>query len=185
MGRILELECHPNRPGKAVRAVSVEVPATLREPFDLRFIVDGDIEAILLPEGSDSPEVTDDPVDELWLHTCFELFARSGTCPGYSEFNYAPSGAWAIYHFAEYRRDMVREYEGAPEEVLCQRGPHRFEVEILNGFSFHSCGRLALSAVIEETDGTKSYWALAHPPGAPDFHHPDCFTLELPPQGAA
>ncbi len=43
--------------------------------------------------------------------------------------------------------------------------------------------KLALSAVIEETDGTKSYWALRHPPGAPDFHHPDCFalTLEAPP----
>ena len=25
-----------------------------------------------------------------------------------------------------------------------------------------------------------SYWALAHPPGKPDFHHPDCFALELP-----
>src|SRR3546814_10579152 len=36
---------------------------------------------------------------------------------------------------------------------------------------------LALSAVIEETDGTKSYWALRHPPGKPDFHHPDCFAL--------
>jgi hypothetical protein len=40
-----------------------------------------------------------------------------------------------------------------------------------------------LSAIIEEADGTKSYWALAHPPGAPDFHHPDCFILELPPAG--
>ena len=40
--------------------------------------------------------------------------------------------------------------------------------------------RIALSAVIEEVDGTKSYWALRHPPGAPDFHHPDCFALELP-----
>ena len=40
--------------------------------------------------------------------------------------------------------------------------------------------RLGLSAVIEETDGTKSYWALAHPPGKPDFHHKDCFALTLP-----
>lgn len=38
----------------------------------------------------------------------------------------------------------------------------------------------AISAVIEEADGTKSYWALRHPPGKPDFHHPDCFALELP-----
>lgn len=39
--------------------------------------------------------------------------------------------------------------------------------------------RVGLSAVIEETDGTKSYWALRHPPGPPDFHHPDCFAVEL------
>lgn len=38
----------------------------------------------------------------------------------------------------------------------------------------------AISAVIEEADGTKSYWALAHPPGKPDFHHPDGFVLALP-----
>ncbi len=41
--------------------------------------------------------------------------------------------------------------------------------------------KLALSAVIEETDGTKSYWALAHPPGKPDFHHHTCFAATLPP----
>jgi hypothetical protein len=40
--------------------------------------------------------------------------------------------------------------------------------------------RLGLSAVIEATDGTISYWALAHPSDKPDFHHPDSFVLELP-----
>ena len=42
-------------------------------------------------------------------------------------------------------------------------------------------GRLeiGLSAVIEEVGSIKSYWALQHPPGRPDFHHPDCFALEL------
>jgi len=39
--------------------------------------------------------------------------------------------------------------------------------------------RVALTAVIEETNGTKSYWALKHPPGKPDFHHADGFALEL------
>jgi hypothetical protein len=33
--------------------------------------------------------------------------------------------------------------------------------------------------VIEETNGAKSYWALKHPPGKPDFHHADGFVLEL------
>jgi hypothetical protein len=40
--------------------------------------------------------------------------------------------------------------------------------------------RGAVSAVIEELDGTKSYWALAHPPGDPDFHHAESFLLTLP-----
>jgi hypothetical protein len=39
--------------------------------------------------------------------------------------------------------------------------------------------RLGLSAVLEEADGGKSYWALTHPHGKPDFHHADCFALEL------
>jgi hypothetical protein len=40
--------------------------------------------------------------------------------------------------------------------------------------------RLALAAVIEETNGATSYWALKHPRGKPDFHHADGFVLELP-----
>jgi hypothetical protein len=40
--------------------------------------------------------------------------------------------------------------------------------------------RLGLSAVIEEASSGKSYWALAHPPGKPDFHHADGFACELP-----
>lgn len=40
--------------------------------------------------------------------------------------------------------------------------------------------RMGLSAVIEERDGTKSYWALAHAPGPPDFHNSDCFIATLP-----
>jgi len=43
----------------------------------------------------------------------------------------------------------------------------------------------AISAVLEEVDGTKSYWALAHPPGKPDFHHADCFALALAPAAEA
>jgi hypothetical protein len=42
-------------------------------------------------------------------------------------------------------------------------------------------GRLALSAVIEEAGGAKSYWALAHPPGRPDFHSAAGFLVPLQP----
>jgi hypothetical protein len=39
--------------------------------------------------------------------------------------------------------------------------------------------RLALSAVVEDAEHRRSYWALAHPPGKPDFHHADGFALSL------
>ena len=39
--------------------------------------------------------------------------------------------------------------------------------------------QLGLSAVLEEADGAKSWWALAHPAEEPDFHAPDCVAARL------
>ena len=40
--------------------------------------------------------------------------------------------------------------------------------------------RLGLSVILQEQDGTKSYWALAHAdPDKPDFHAADCFVAKL------
>jgi len=50
----------------------------------------------------------------------------------------------------------------------------------LAGLPSDGSWRLGLAAVIEEASGRKSYWALAHPPGKPDFHHSDCFAHEIP-----
>jgi len=49
------------------------------------------------------------------------------------------------------------------------------------GFEFAEDYDIGISAVIEELNGTKSYWALAHSPGKPDFHHPACFAGQLTP----
>jgi hypothetical protein len=39
--------------------------------------------------------------------------------------------------------------------------------------------RIALAAVIEDNNGSLSYWGLRHAPGKPDFHHPYGFALEV------
>jgi hypothetical protein len=39
--------------------------------------------------------------------------------------------------------------------------------------------QLGLSVVLEEADGTKSYWAAKHPAEKPDFHDAHCFALQL------
>lgn len=116
--------------------------------------------------------------DELWTTTCFELFVKPGAGEGYCEFNFSPSTAWAAYGFEGYRAGRSDLPTAAPRVERTAEGV-RATVDLSE--LPQGVWRVGLSAVIEEADGTKSFWALAHPPGKPDFHHPDCFVLELPP----
>jgi hypothetical protein len=68
---------------------------------------------------------------------------------------------------------------GAPRIEVRSYGAS-FELLVSLDLPNDAAGGLGLSAVIEEANGRLSYWALAHPPGKPDFHHSDCFALELP-----
>lgn len=118
--------------------------------------------------------------DDLWKATCFEAFLRGEGEDSYREWNFAPSTAWAAYDFSTYR-----EKAGNPDVST----PY---IRMEDNFTWWALGatvavdaatewQLGLSAVLEEKDGTKSYWALAHPPDdMPDFHHADCFAARLP-----
>lgn len=115
--------------------------------------------------------------DGLWQHTCFEAFIRQGES-AYAEFNFSPSGQWAAYHFNSYRAGM-RTHEISPPKIEIETGNAQFVLTAsfdVTGLS----GALAISAVIEEADGIKSYWALFHAEGKPDFHHGACFAATLP-----
>jgi hypothetical protein len=124
--------------------------------------------------------------DELWRHTCFEAFLRPAQGEAYYEFNFSSSTQWAAYRFGGYRSGMRDATEiGAPSIELRYNAEYfelraHLKLDGLPDLPSDSVWRLGLSAVIEETGGRLSYWALAHPPGKPDFHHSDCFALELP-----
>jgi hypothetical protein len=139
-----------------------------------------------LPEGKVQPTYRPrNREDGLWKTTCFELFVMPVDGPNYVEFNFSPSGSFAAYAFDGYRSGMrPADIEGAWDaDDVTWDGRYQMTIAPLSLDWGEKDWKLALSAVIEETDGTKSYWALRHPPGAPDFHHPDCFalTLEAPP----
>ncbi len=119
--------------------------------------------------------------DGLWRTTCFELFVRHRTGPDYSEFNLSPSERWAAYDFSDYRVGMQeRELPHAP--VCTWRAGSAFSLFDaaipLHGFPALPAA-FGASAVIEEADGSKSYWALAHPANQADFHDPACFAASL------
>lgn len=170
------LFAHPDRPPAAIRDVVVEWRGDASEAL-LIFRIIGDTE-LLLPAAAEPIRT-----DELWRTTCAELFVRPDGGDGYVEFNFSPSGAWAVYAFDGYRVGMRAHPSAVAPRTAIRRQYGIIEVEIDVDFSdlTGKSARVGLAAILEENTGHKSYWALRHPPGPPDFHHPDCFTIELPP----
>jgi hypothetical protein len=131
------------------------------------------------------PFTTTARTDELWKHTCFEVFIRPLPHDAYFEFNVAPSTQWAAYGFSATRHGM-HDIDASPERIEAGQGDRSYSLDVridltrITALLTEQPWRLNVTAVIEEKNGAKSYWALAHPPGKPDFHNPDCFVLELP-----
>lgn len=177
------LEPHPDSPASPVSSIAVtaerDAPGLLR----LAYRAEGDMAAVTLP-----PPGPAERTDELWRSTCFELFLRPAGGEAYWEFNFAPSTCWAAYAFDGYRAGMRAADGILPPvvEVAGDRGVFALAVTLdltgLAGLALDGPWRLGLSAVVAAREGV-SYWALAHPPGRPDFHHADCFALEIPATG--
>jgi hypothetical protein len=174
------LRLHPDSRYAAATHIDVEVARQRVGGLLLSYGVTGRVADLRLP-----PVAAGARADELWRHTCFEAFVRPSAGEAYYEFNFAPSTQWAAYRFSGYRSGMGLAAEiGAPRiEAQSDAGRYRLQTALqldeLLGQPPGAPWRLGLAAVIEETNGNKSYWALAHPPGKPDFHHSDCFALEF------
>lgn len=117
--------------------------------------------------------------DDLWRTTCFEAFFRNGNEPAYREWNFAPSENWAAYDFTSER--ARRTEPSTPEPYIrVEDNLTWWALGATIAVDADADWHLALSAVLEEKDGTKSYWALAHGGDKPDFHDPGCFIARLP-----
>ncbi|MBA3676238.1 MAG: DOMON-like domain-containing protein [Sphingosinicella sp.] len=189
MATRISLWPHIGTPRGALTGIDVEMARSGCGKIALRFIAFGNIDAVETPV---SPSPGAGRKDGLWRHTCFEAFVRVGECSAYHEFNLAPSGDWACYRFDDYRQGMTAEQQVGDPRVETRRGLGTLDLPETPFLELSATLELAgamlpvdapwhlgLSAVIEEKGGNKSYWAAKHPPGKPDFHHPDCFALEL------
>jgi hypothetical protein len=173
MRQILKL--HPNSRSDAVREIAVEATRIDKSALRLRYRASGVMAGLRIPQPA-RPART----DALWQHTCFEAFLRPRSGDAYLEFNFAPSTEWAAYSFTSYRSEM-RVIADAAVSIDVEQTDDTLElVALLEGLPEDAEWQLGASAVMEEIGGRRSYWALSHPPGKPDFHHGDCFALELP-----
>jgi hypothetical protein len=171
----LALRLHPDSRSRAATRIDVDVVSSRAGSLILSYVVTGRISELHLP-----PVAQPAQTDELWKHTCFEAFIRPSAQAGYYEFNFAPSTQWAAYHFDGYRSGMRVATEIAAPHIEIQSNAAVFTLRAsLELDRLLSPLHLGLSAVLEETNGDKSYWALAHPQGKPDFHHADCFAHEI------
>jgi hypothetical protein len=176
---------HPGTPCPMLEALHVQVARRPAGGLALAFELSGDLAPLRLPVAA-APQ----RVEGLWHHTCFEAFIAAGD-GGSREFNFSPSGQWAAWRFDAYRAGMRAEPLAADPIVTIDRGPASLYCSVrLDGVLVEAAGsrdrardtghlRLALCAVIEDLEGRLYYWALRHPPGRPDFHHPDGYALQL------
>lgn len=156
--------------------------ARLRVTYALR----GDLASVVVP----APAVMGPRrADGLWEHTCFELFlAAEGAAP-YWEVNLAPNGDWNLYRLEGYRQGLapVADRERLPFSL--DRGPEalRLSLDLPMPEELVVAGRrralrLSVTAVIEQTGGALSYWALAHGGAEADFHRREDFLLRVEPE---
>lgn len=174
------LTCHPASPTEAVRGVTASARIAGARKLAVRFNVDADMSRIALP-----PLARPQRRDDLWRHTCFEIFAALPDGEAYVELNFSPSTEWAMYGFTGYRRGMATIDVRRPPRVAVRPLPRGLSLEAVTYLDelpappAGSLLRAGLAAVIEETSGNVSYWALTHPAALPDFHHRLGFALQV------
>jgi hypothetical protein len=178
------LRRHPDSPCVAATRIEVDIARPSAGNLVLSYVVHGNIgELRLTPMMASAPARG----EELWRHTCFEAFVGTAEGSAYYELNFAPSAQWAAYRFESYRNGMRVATEMSVPRIEAQSTSERYalqaslELDGLAGLPRDVAWRLGLAAVIEDTHGGMSYWALAHLPGKADFHRIDCFAHEFYP----
>ena len=171
----LALRPHPDLPSEAVTAITVTIDRPRRDLLSLRYVVSGAIDDVAWPAPAARAFT-----DGLWKHSCFEAFVGVGDGRPAIPNSTSPLRAeWAAYAFDGYRSGMRRAGDVTVDEILWRRTSDAAALHatvMLPGMADLPVWRIGLSAVIEASGGGKSYWALAHAPGPPDFHNRDCFT---------
>ena len=169
-----QLIAHPSTPCPWVDSFVVTIEGET-DGVTCSYSLTGDLDPLQVPPLAGEPERS----DGLWRHTCFELFVRDPGGGAYSEFNFSPSGRWAVYRFIDYRQGRSDQPIATPlVTVARQQGSFNLTAD-LKSFVLPNHALIAIAAVLEDRTGKLHYWALRHADGAPDFHHRSGFAARV------
>ena len=174
------LTCHKVTPTSLVNQLTVTVSELTEDHIQISYQLNGDLSQLLIPELQ-APSAS----DNLWQHTCFELFIAQADTENYYEFNFSPSTLWAAYAFNSYRVRQEWHIKNAPNLRISQT-LNQLQVEAtlnltdLPLLNFNKNWLIGLSAVIKTKHNDLSYWAIKHPEAQPNFHHRDGYIPYTP-----
>lgn len=150
-----------------IRSVTAQITPT-DVGCDAEFRLDGTIAGIKVPTHAASERM-----DNLWKTTCFEIFWQPIGGTYYREFNLSPSSRWACYDFDSFRENS----QDAPVDAIaiaCSHSDNELVLKASIASELPDPAQVALNAIVEHNDGTLQFWALAFPPGKPEFHSEAC-----------
>lgn len=152
---------------------SIEAAATMLPNLRLQldYWVQDHQQAIYWPDPAPFPLRE----DGLWQSTCLECFFKTPGDARYVEFNATPRRKWNLYQFDDYRQpDCLPPPHDRKIQLIELEVKHHHLKAILDLSALHLRNDhllIGLSAVLEMTNGHKTYWALQHSGAEADFHH--------------
>lgn len=162
----------------ATRIVPTVENSALLPELLIDFCFLGPLEMLLIPKAHKHPTRK----DELWKHTCLEAFFCEDSSPStpYFEVNCSTSGDWNAYYFNSYRQGMspALNLNVQLTQHQCSHDKALFRISI-RGDIIARIHHLGVTAVVEFTEGSKSYYALKHAGSQPDFHLKESFNISL------
>lgn len=121
-------------------------------------------EDLIIPSPISNPTAKDD----LWQHTCFELFCKKKDVDDYLEFNFSPSGEWNCYEFTSYREGMKTiQLNCSP---IIEYKNHIFKVSFYMPEGKEDFLEVLHPCAVIECEKEKFYLSNEHLSDKPDFH---------------
>ena len=175
---------------------SSKLPDRITGEFELEptqinctFLLNGTLDTILWPENrlvdvDDTSKFLPQKAHEtenLWEHTCFELFIGTAGKPEYFELNVSPDGRWHCYSFDDERLNMrnsgmlrvseVNLTNSLTEALLSVSLEHNLLASAMRPL------KIGVAVILETKEQEHHYYALSHPTSKPDFHRRDSHEL--------